>query len=210
VSTEQEYDAQTDMVDDQDTAESGPGPYPEPIPPNQHQLNQQLPNQQIPNQQQPLGRQGQMGENGQIYNSITQMLDPYDPMLDMDPFGLSASMQFPNSFSFDTSSMRWSIWYPGQGGELGVDCIAWEGRTVAYDGSFCIAFLWCWTLERVWGFVFGRWEETDVVSMVTWWGRPMQAPDLISAWSSLFNVFWAQKSDILVIILYYSNIIASC
>jgi hypothetical protein len=105
VSTEQEYDAQADMVDDQDAAESGPGPYPEPLPPTQHQLNQQLPNQQLPNPQQPLGRPGQMGENGQ-YNSITQMLDPYDPMLDMDPFGLSASMQFPNSFSFDTSSLR--------------------------------------------------------------------------------------------------------
>jgi hypothetical protein len=37
---------------------------------------------------------------------MTQLLDPYDPMLDMDPFGLSASMQFPSSFSFDTSSMR--------------------------------------------------------------------------------------------------------
>ena len=39
-------------------------------------------------------------------NSVAQLLDPYDPMLDTDPFGLSASMQFPSSFSFDTSSMR--------------------------------------------------------------------------------------------------------
>ncbi|KAH8793088.1 hypothetical protein F5882DRAFT_399368 [Hyaloscypha sp. PMI_1271] len=97
---EQEYDAQTDMVDDQDPAEAGPGPYPEPIPPPQHQLGQQQ-----------MGHQGpqglQMGDNPQGYNSMTQLLDPYDPtMLDMDPFGLSASMQFPSSFSFDTSSMR--------------------------------------------------------------------------------------------------------
>jgi hypothetical protein len=108
VSTEQEYDAQADMVDDQDTTESGPGPYPEPLPPPpQHQLNQQ----QLANSQQLLGRQGpnqggQIGENGQGYNSMAQLLDPYDPVLDMDPFGLSASMQFPSSFSFDTSSMR--------------------------------------------------------------------------------------------------------
>jgi len=109
VSTEQEYDAQADMVEDQDAADSGPGPYPEPIPQTQHQLNpQQMPN---PQQQQQLGHQGQnpnmpMGENAQGYSSMTQLLDPYDPMLDMDPFGLSASMQFPSSFSFDTSSMR--------------------------------------------------------------------------------------------------------
>jgi hypothetical protein len=112
VSTEQEYDAQADMVEDQDAADSGPGPYPEPIPQTQHQ---QLNPQQMPNphqqQQHQGGNQGQsqnvtMGENGQGYSSMTQLLDPYDPMLDMDPFGLSASMQFPSSFSFDTSSMR--------------------------------------------------------------------------------------------------------
>jgi hypothetical protein len=102
VSTEQEYDAQADMVDDQETAESGPGPYPEPIPPHQqHQMNQQ---QNAAQQQQQHGHQ--IGDNPQGYASMTQLLDPYDPMLDMDPFGLSASMQFPTSFSFDTSSMR--------------------------------------------------------------------------------------------------------
>ncbi|CZT52512.1 related to MEAB protein [Rhynchosporium secalis] len=98
---EQEYDAQADMVDDQET-ESGPGPYPEPM---------QSPQQQMPNQFQHLGNHGRQGmrpgEPAQVYTSMTQqLLDPYDPMLDMDPFGLSASMQFPSSFSFDTSSMR--------------------------------------------------------------------------------------------------------
>ena len=39
-------------------------------------------------------------------NSTTQLLDLNDPMLDMDPFGFSASIQFPSSFSFDTSSME--------------------------------------------------------------------------------------------------------
>ena len=110
MSTEQEYDAQTDMVDDQDPSESGPGPYPEPFP-SQHQMNQQQ--QQPAGQHQQLGQQPQglqMGSGNppgsQGYHSMTQLLDPYDPMLDMDPFGLSASMQFPTQFSFDTSSMR--------------------------------------------------------------------------------------------------------
>jgi hypothetical protein len=102
VSTEQEYDAQADMVDDQDPSESGPGPYPEPFPATQQQLNQQ----HAMNQQQHLGQNQHIGGNPQGYNSMTQLLDPYDPMLDMDPFGLSASMQFPTQFSFDTSSMR--------------------------------------------------------------------------------------------------------
>ncbi|KAH7360529.1 hypothetical protein BKA65DRAFT_547245 [Rhexocercosporidium sp. MPI-PUGE-AT-0058] len=86
----QEYDAQAEMVDDQDQTESGPGPYPEPIPTTR---------QQMPNQFQQLGNQGSSqgiqtgGDNSQGYASMTQQLmDPYDPMLDMDPFGLSASM----------------------------------------------------------------------------------------------------------------------
>ena len=99
MSTEQEYDAQADMVDDQDPSESGPGPYPEPFPNSQQQMSQQ----QTLNQQQ---HGHQIGGQTQGYNSMTQLLDPYDPMLDLDPFGLSASMQFPTQFSFDTSSMR--------------------------------------------------------------------------------------------------------
>ncbi|KAG9234254.1 hypothetical protein BJ875DRAFT_376832 [Amylocarpus encephaloides] len=106
--TEQEYDAHADMVDDQDPAESGPGPYPDLIPPPQH-LQQQILGPPPP-QQQPQPSRAQQGMNldtgAQGFSSMTQLLDPYDPMLDMDPFGLSASMQFPTSFSFDTSSMR--------------------------------------------------------------------------------------------------------
>lgn len=92
MSTEQEYDAQADMVDDQDPSESGPGPYPEPVPAVQHQLNQQ----HLQNQHQRLGHHGQnqglqIVDSPQGYNSMTQL---YDPILDMDldPFGLSASM----------------------------------------------------------------------------------------------------------------------
>jgi len=110
VSTEQEYETHTDMVDDQDPSETaGPGPYPEPFATGQQR---QLHQQQMLSHQQHLGHPGQApvlqpGDNAQGYASMTQqLLDPFDPMLDMDPFGLSASMQFPTQFSFDTSSMR--------------------------------------------------------------------------------------------------------
>jgi len=99
VSTEQEYDAQADMVDDQDPSEiAGPGPYPAPF-------GSQLP----PTSNQHYGApQQHMAQADHVpgSNSMTQLLDPYDPMLDMDPFGLSASMHFPTQFTFDTSSMR--------------------------------------------------------------------------------------------------------
>ncbi|ELR06715.1 hypothetical protein VC83_05222 [Pseudogymnoascus destructans] len=100
---EQEYDAQTDIVSDQDQPESaGPGPYPTPfaLPPMMNPQQQQQQQRQQP-------RTTQAGEHVPGFNSMTQqLLDPYDPMLDMDPFGLSASMHFPTQFTFDTSSMR--------------------------------------------------------------------------------------------------------
>jgi hypothetical protein len=103
VSTEQEYDAQADMVDDQDSIEAdGPGPFPQGFgaqmpPPGHLQQGHGGPQQRMP---------PQTGDNGPGFPSMTQLLDPYDPMLDMDPFGLSASMHFPTQFTFDTSSMR--------------------------------------------------------------------------------------------------------
>lgn len=98
VNLEQEYDAQPEMVDDQDTPEpAGPGPYPAPF-------GAQLPPM---NTQQRPQHTTTAGEHVPGFNSMTQqLLDPYDPMLDMDPFGLSASMHFPTQFTFDTSSMR--------------------------------------------------------------------------------------------------------
>ncbi|RFU24849.1 hypothetical protein B7463_g11479, partial [Scytalidium lignicola] len=97
----------------QDPSEAaGPGPYPESFGAQQQQQQQQQPPPQL-NPRSPQGHQGPMhglpvGTNSQQqgFGSMSQLLDPYDPMLDMDPFGLSASMQFPTQFSFDTSSMR--------------------------------------------------------------------------------------------------------
>jgi len=104
VSTEQEYDAQSDAIEDQDQVESGLGPYPEAFPNAQRQNQQHSLNQQQQQAGQPP--QMQMNSNPPQYNSMTQLLDPYDPIIDMDPFGLSASMSFPTSFSYDTSSKR--------------------------------------------------------------------------------------------------------
>lgn len=32
------------------------------------------------------------------FNGLNNLFDPYDPMLDADPFGLSASMHFPTMY----------------------------------------------------------------------------------------------------------------
>ncbi|KAF7453211.1 bZIP transcription factor MeaB [Pyrenophora tritici-repentis] len=39
-------------------------------------------------------------DGGQIFNAMNNnhLFDPYDPMLDADPFGLSASMHFPTMY----------------------------------------------------------------------------------------------------------------
>ena len=121
MSTEQEYDAHADLIDDEnpDDGSTGPGPYPQSFQPSS------LP----PNQQQPMGMQDQshmqpmrsmssitsmqpppisqaMDPNNSVYAGMSQNFDPYDPMLDADPFGLTASMHFPTQFTFQESSMR--------------------------------------------------------------------------------------------------------
>jgi hypothetical protein len=38
-------------------------------------------------------------DGGHVFNGMNnQLFDPYDPMLDADPFGLSASMHFPTMY----------------------------------------------------------------------------------------------------------------
>jgi len=38
-------------------------------------------------------------DGSHVFNGLnTQLFDPYDPMLDADPFGLSASMHFPTMY----------------------------------------------------------------------------------------------------------------
>lgn len=66
-------------------------------PPGQQQMTPQYDQQQ---EHAPQGQQGGGGESA-AYASIPHMIDPNDPMLDADPFGLSASMHYPTSYSFE-------------------------------------------------------------------------------------------------------------
>jgi hypothetical protein len=116
VSTEQEYDAQADMIDQEEAHEApaAPGPFPPPfpnggmpphvLPPQQQQQQQQQPQMQGNGPSQSLQAQPPAVQapdaNGQ-FGGMNHMFDPYDPMLDADPFGLSASMHFPTQFQFD-------------------------------------------------------------------------------------------------------------
>ena len=97
------------MMDDQDPSDhsAGPGPYPQPFheqafpPGQQHLMGSQAQSMlQTPTMLQP-------GDpRAPLFGTINQPFDQYDPMLDADPFGLTASMQFPTQFSFQESSMR--------------------------------------------------------------------------------------------------------
>lgn len=53
-----------------------------------------------PPQMQPPGTVPDAGPYG------IEMIDPNDAMLDADPFGLSASMHYPTSYSFDKTAQR--------------------------------------------------------------------------------------------------------
>ncbi|KAJ2906821.1 hypothetical protein MKZ38_010319 [Zalerion maritima] len=108
--TQQEYDAQNDMIDDPEAETPGPGPYPAGYA-NEPQPMVVSPTTGTPASTTtagsvahlpPLGAGQSQAPPGQ-YPSMTQLLDP---SLDWDPFGLSASMQFPTQFTFDTSNMR--------------------------------------------------------------------------------------------------------
>lgn len=109
MSTEQEYDAPIDMIDDTDNpndAASGASV----------QYSQTIDQQQ---QQQPyhgghqprmMPQQGTMQIDGQspqgAFAGSGQGFDPFDPMLDADPFGLTASMHFPTQFTYQDNSSK--------------------------------------------------------------------------------------------------------
>ncbi|ORY14917.1 hypothetical protein BCR34DRAFT_559690 [Clohesyomyces aquaticus] len=104
---EQEYDEQADMLDDDPSDQSaGPGPFPQTFPPPSHMQPQSMQPPMPPAQNPPFTSPAALAPSdtngGQVFNMPNQLFDPYDPMLDADPFGLSASMTFPTSFSYDT------------------------------------------------------------------------------------------------------------
>lgn len=69
-------------------------------PPGQQQMTPNYEQQQQQHLAQGQQQQGNESESG-AYASIPHMIDPNDPLLDADPFGLSASMHYPTSYSFD-------------------------------------------------------------------------------------------------------------
>jgi hypothetical protein len=104
VSTEQEYDAPADMIDDAEPDGQPPHPYTSGYPVHHPAGMSMQPPSNGPPGQPPSSSSDHGGQTqGQNYPSMTQLLDP---ALDWDPFGLSASMAFPTQFSFDTSNMR--------------------------------------------------------------------------------------------------------
>jgi len=96
------------MIDDQDPSDNsaGPGPFPQTFPPPQQQqsIHSQSMQPPMPPAQNPpfTSRTGltthEGGVVGAVFNGMNHLFDPYDPMLDADPFGLSASMHFPTLY----------------------------------------------------------------------------------------------------------------
>lgn len=123
MSTEQEYDTQQahSMLDDADADADGSDPSPDQMqthfPP--HFDQQQHRQQQMPPAsgfyQQPVQGHPQMApqhpgmagpSGGAPGGHQFDMIDPSDPMLDADPFGLSASMHYNTSYSFEQPTQR--------------------------------------------------------------------------------------------------------
>ena len=55
---------------------------------------------------QPTSHPPNVDGGGGQFSNMGEMIDPNDPMLDADPFGLSASMHYPTSYSFEQPPQR--------------------------------------------------------------------------------------------------------
>ncbi|KEY64831.1 hypothetical protein S7711_08840 [Stachybotrys chartarum IBT 7711] len=108
---EQEYDAQANMIEESEMETSGgPGPYPAGYNGHHHDGHQPVmlsPASSAPGPQFPHPQESTHvpASSAQPYPSMTQLLDQN---LEWDPFGLSASMAFPNQqqFQYDQSHLR--------------------------------------------------------------------------------------------------------
>ncbi|KAJ5105902.1 hypothetical protein NUU61_003249 [Penicillium alfredii] len=93
---ETEYDAQADLVDEDHEGSVNtpyvPGFTPQSVTPGSHSLSGFNP---------PPGD----GASGDFGNT-SHLLGQYEPMLDADPFGLSASMHFPTPFNYEQNNSR--------------------------------------------------------------------------------------------------------
>ncbi|KAF2634895.1 hypothetical protein P280DRAFT_412842 [Massarina eburnea CBS 473.64] len=104
--SQQEYDEQADLLDHEEPSDhsAGPGPYPQQnFPPPQNPMHSQSMQPPMPPAQShnpPFTSPTALAPNegGNTFNGMNHLFDPYDPMLDADPFGLSASMHFPTMY----------------------------------------------------------------------------------------------------------------
>ncbi|KAK5196643.1 hypothetical protein LTR99_005432 [Exophiala xenobiotica] len=95
---EQEYDAQADLMDDMDGDDVDTDSF---IP------NFRLPPTNVNTMQMGMQASPPMTTSAASDGGSGNMLiDPYDPMLDADPFGLTASMHFPNPYTYPPTHPR--------------------------------------------------------------------------------------------------------
>ncbi|KAJ5773981.1 hypothetical protein N7457_008877 [Penicillium paradoxum] len=90
---EQEYDAQADLVDDDHDGSASyvPGFTPQSVASGSHAMSAfSQPSESTPSD----------------FGNANQLLGQYEPMLDTDPFGLSASMHFPTPFNYEHNNSR--------------------------------------------------------------------------------------------------------
>lgn len=101
VDVEQEYDATADMLDEDPSDQSaGPGPYQDSFYSHSMGTNPQMGMGGLQtNPMQASSSSQVMDANGLVMGNFNQPLDPYNPMLDADPFGLDRSMHFPTQFT---------------------------------------------------------------------------------------------------------------
>lgn len=103
MNVEQEYDAPADMLDEDPSDHSaGPGPYPDSFYHHSVPTNQKLAmgmHTQSPMSMQPPSTNQVMDGHGMMFGAMGPPLDPFNPMLDADPFGLDRSMHFPTQFT---------------------------------------------------------------------------------------------------------------
>jgi len=97
---EQEYEEQADSYDHDDPSEhsAGPGPFPQQNFPPSNNMPPPMPPSQNPPFTSPAALAPNDGSHAYNGMSNNHLFDPYDPMLDADPFGLSASMHFPTMY----------------------------------------------------------------------------------------------------------------
>jgi hypothetical protein len=95
---DQDFDAQGELLED------APG---DDVGADHFISNFRLPNVSMSMQGQPLPQVSNMGNaGGGQFGHGNHGFDPYDPMLDADPFGLSASMHFPTPYTYESHQSR--------------------------------------------------------------------------------------------------------